>query len=105
MEDFVSLADLAPTILDLAGIRVEGPLEVVFSPDFASDVRSLTAYHEFPLGRMEVRIEHDQKEATAMVLFPVGMKGKVVAPKGYSADKEVLNPGMNIIRFIRCSHG
>lgn len=89
----------------LAGIRVEGPLEVVFSPDFASDVHSLTAYHDFPLGRMEVRIEHDRKEATAMVLFPVGMKGKVLAPKGYSADKEVLNPGMNIIRFIRCSHG
>ena len=88
----------------LSGIRVEGPLEVVFSPSFASSVHSVSAYHEFPLGRMEVRINHDGNEATAMVLFPAGLKVKVKAPKGYGTDKEVLTPGMNIVRFWKHDH-
>lgn len=59
---------------------------VRISPEFITDLRWAKAWHNAPLGKIEVSWRRDGEKVLLSVNVPEGMKGEIVLPAGYTDE-------------------
>lgn len=90
-----------------AGIRInpdfEGADTVAIAPTFPDSLDFAEAYHESVKGMIEVHWERkNDREVELTMIVPEGIKGNIIAPKGYSiGGKESIPVSCGAFRFTK----